>query len=112
MLVQLEEDPFLPERDCLTRDVSRTPSPDGQFELLVFERTCGDVTTGGLSVVTPGDVRSHPNVTGFDVRANPWHEVRPRWMSDRNVVVALPSPPITEITTHGVKVTLVRPGTL
>lgn len=111
ILVQVEEDPALPERDCFNRDVSRTASPNGQFDLVVFERICETEVNGGLAVLPSGQEVGHRMMTAFDLRSNPWSGIRPRWTSEQTAVIELPNPPIPEARVLGVRVTLVKPGT-
>lgn len=113
VFVQLEEDPSLPRLLCSIREMSRMRSPDGSFDFVVFEWTCGSVVTGGLAVVYRGQEPGYiGSVTTFDLRENPFESIAAHWVSAAKVVVELPNPPLANSGALGVDVDLVRPDAL
>lgn len=77
--------------DCAMVENERLPSPDGQFDLVIFARDCGATTTANTqaALIPPGDTLPEDAASFFSVGVAA--DLDPRWDGFGNIELSAPA---------------------
>lgn len=75
---------------CAVDETARLTSPDGQYDLVTFTRSCGEANRSGSQAVLVPAGDSIPDDAASFVRFAAEHDLQPRWSENGNIELDFP----------------------